>query len=364
MSGGADSLALAALAGDWARRRGGLARGLIVDHGLRAASAAEAAQAAAQLARLGISATILPLEGLAHGPGLAARARAARYRALLDACAAAGILHLLIGHHRADQAETVTMRRLGGSGAAGLAGMAALVETAQTRLLRPLLDLPPGRLRATLRVRDIPWVEDPSNSDPASLRARLRIEAADPDGAGPEIAASAAAAAAAGMERAAAERAAAAWLAHHAEIRPEGYALVAAGPWHPIATGALLRLIAGAERAPSSRAVARLAAAPRACTLGGVRIMPAGRWRPGGWLLCREAAAIDDTRFRVFGATRPRGRLPAAVQRTLPAPRAVAGPPEGPDAPPRQQVSTAMGFVFAPPVPAACAPFAPMQAGC
>jgi tRNA(Ile)-lysidine synthase len=385
VSGGADSLALAALAADWARTRNGRVSGLIVDHGLREAAATEAEHAAAVLRRLGIAPRILRIEGLAKGPRLAERARAARYDALTRGCAADGILHLLLGHHRADQAETLAMRRLSGSRAAGLAAMAGIVETAQTRLLRPLLDIPPGRLRATLRARGITWVEDPSNTDPASTRAGLRRAARDPDGSGEELAAAAGAAAAAGVARAAAERAAAQWLARHAEIRPEGYALLGAGPWHPQAFAALLRMLAGAAYAPPSDAVARLAAAPRAATLGGVRIMPAGRWRPGGWLLAREAAAmapavdardgaIWDGRFRLIGKGAAGGvvgaragvggscrSLPAAVLRTTPEVRSLLAVAEPAAA---LHLSTDVRIVFAPPCPAACAPFAPMQPGC
>ena len=322
---------------------------------------------------------VLRLDGLRHGTGLAKRARDARYQALGCACASKGILHLLVGHHRADQAETLRMRMLAGSGPFGLAGMAALVETSDIRLLRPLLDIPPGRLRATLHARGVTWTEDPSNTDPASLRARLRAASADPEGSGPAIASLMAASLRRGGARREAERLAAAWLARHAEIRPEGYALLDHGPWHEVAIASLLRMLAGAAHLPSPSQVARLAAAPRAVTLGGVRIMPAGRWRPGGWLLAREEAALGpaiaaaagatwDGRFRlaaphvssaVLGALgRDRSvALPAAVKRTLGVLRG-AGP--GGDAAP----FTRTDVVFSPPSPAACAPFVQVQAGC
>jgi tRNA(Ile)-lysidine synthase len=392
VSGGADSLALAALAHDWAAQRGGHVTGLIVDHGLRDASPAEAAHAAAELARLGIDAHVLPLAGLSRGPGLAARARAARYAALEGYCARGGILHLLLGHHRADQAETLTIRRHAGSGRIGLAGMAALVETTTTRWLRPLLDIPPGRLRATLRAIGLTWIEDPSNADLASQRARVRAAFADPSGDGPAIHALLREARAHGVARTAVERAAARWLTGHAEIRPEGYALLGPGPWDPIALAGLLRMLAGAVHPPPPARVAALAAVPRAGTLGGVRIMPAGRWLAGGWLLAREEAAMAppvaaafgttwDGRFRVvtashapyamLGPTRGtagdatpdaaamhRRVLPAAVLRTLPPPCRDRELLEV------QHLSTERWFVLAPPGPAACAPFAPMQAGC
>ncbi|MDR3464564.1 MAG: ATP-binding protein, partial [Xanthobacteraceae bacterium] len=145
VSGGADSLALALLARDWARARGGRVSALVVDHGLRPESAAEAAITLERLAALGIAAQVLALHGLDHGPALAARARAARHAVLAAAAHRLGALHLLFGHHAGDQAETVAMRRLSGSGAAGLAGMAALAE-ASTAIYR----LPSGRMPALM----------------------------------------------------------------------------------------------------------------------------------------------------------------------------------------------------------------------
>ena len=184
VSGGADSVALVLLAADWAARRGGAVLALTVDHGLRAESAAEADTTLHRLAALGVPGRKLTIAHLAHGPALAERAREARYHALLDACAAEGLPHLLLGHHRGDQVETVMMRALGASTARGLAGMPALLETRFVRLLRPLLGIPPGRLRALLTARGIPWIEDPSNRDPAARRSRLRAIRADPTGEG------------------------------------------------------------------------------------------------------------------------------------------------------------------------------------
>lgn len=348
VSGGADSLALAVLAQGWVAARGGSLLGLIVDHGLRPDSAAEAAGAAARLAGRGIQARVLLVAGLGRGPGLAERARAARYAALEAACATADIAHLLLGHHAADQAETVILRALSGSGSAGLAGMAALAETARLRLLRPLLAIPSARLRATLTAAGLGWAEDPSNVDPAATRARLRALRADRAGAGPATRALVAAAAAAGTTRAEAEAARAALLAARAVLRPEGFALLDPAPLPPEALGALIRAVAGRAHPPSGRALAALAAAPRPATLGGAQLLAAGRLAPGRLLLVREAArmaspvlaelgAVWDGRFRLthmpsaaagislgaLGAAaaglRRRSALPAAVLRTLPA---------------------------------------------
>lgn len=174
VSGGRDSLALALLSHNWAVARGGRVLCLIVDHGLRPQSADEAATTASVLAREGIEALVLRWTGEKPQSSLQEAARAARYRLLQTACRERGIVHLLVAHHAEDQAETVAMRAARLSGPDGLAGMAALVELPEVRLLRPLLGERRARLSATLKARNIPWIDDPSNADLRFERARLR----------------------------------------------------------------------------------------------------------------------------------------------------------------------------------------------
>ncbi len=389
VSGGADSLALAALADAWARGRGGGITALVVDHGLRAEAADEARATERLLTERGMAVRTLRLAGLRRGAALAERARVARYAALIEACEAAGALHLLLGHHLADQAETVALRALHGSFSAGLAGMAALVELPTVRLLRPLLGVSPGALRALLRAEGMQWIEDPSNHDTHALRVRLRLLAGDRDGAA--AARVAGAAAVAGAARAATERQAAKVLGCEASIHPEGFAVAADRAMPPAALGALIQAVGGAPYPPAPDAVAALAARPAPATLGGVRLLPAGRLGPG-LLLVREAAAMAppiparpgavwDGRFRLArdaappegamlgalgeDAARLRGRsaLPAAVLRTLPALRAGAALRAVPhlDYPDAATCARAR-VLFAPSRPAAGAPFRPPSA--
>jgi tRNA(Ile)-lysidine synthase len=174
VSGGRDSLALVLLSQGWAMERGGRVVGLIVDHGLRPESAAEAVATQAVLARLGIEGAILTWSGAKPRTGLQEAARTARYRLLREECRRRGILHLLLGHHADDQAETVAMRLARRSGPDGLAGMAALVDQPEVRLLRPLLGVSRARLTATLIAHGVQWLDDPSNLDPRFERVRLR----------------------------------------------------------------------------------------------------------------------------------------------------------------------------------------------
>ena len=139
VSGGPDSLCLCLLAAGWAAAQDGAVSALIVDHGLRPEAAAEARQVAAWLRARRIDHHVLRWAGVKPATGIQAAAREARYRLLGDWCRAAGILHLLLGHHLDDQAETVALREARQSGAEGLAGMAAVRELAGLRLLRPFL---------------------------------------------------------------------------------------------------------------------------------------------------------------------------------------------------------------------------------
>ncbi len=387
VSGGADSLALAVLARDWAVARAGAVCALIVDHALRQEAAAEVAGTAELLREQCISARILRLENLSHGSALAARARNARYEALASACAGETIVHLLLGHHAADQAETVLIRALGGSGRPGLAGMAAVSETHAVRLLRPLLTVAPARLRATLRAAGLTWIEDPSNADPHAQRARLRMERRDGAGTGAATQALCAAAAADAAARVASDAALAQALAQSVSLRPQGYAILF-GPSLPAdALAALVRVVAGRDFPPAPARVAPLAAALRPATLAGARLVSAGRLGPG-LLLVREARAMQapvsarpgatwDGRFRLGAGSLPPAatlgalgddaralrrvsRLPAAVLETLPAIRSesrlFAVPHVGYQV---QPGDACPDVIFSPRHPTSCAPFRP-----
>jgi tRNA(Ile)-lysidine synthase len=385
VSGGADSMGLAVLARDWAGHLGGSVRALIVDHGLRAASPNEAQITVERLERLGIAGRILRLSDLKPGSALAERARILRYQVLANACLDAGILHLLIGHHAADQVETVAMRVLRGSQTHGLAGIPALREIAGVRLIRPLLGVEPSALRHLLIGRAIDWIEDPSNQDLRALRPRLRhARAFAPRGDGglPDALSSV------GELRRREEEEVGAELAQRASIRPEGFALLSPGRISVNALRALVRTIGGARYPPSHTQICQLAARPGPATVAGVRILPAGRLGDG-LLIVREEAAISaavpachgaiwDGRFRQIargvvpsgtsigklGADAARFRgcsdLPSTVLRTMPALRlgeVLASVPHLRY--PRQDSDRLMTLLFAPDKPAAGPSFAP-----
>ena len=385
VSGGADSMALAILARDWALRCDGSIHALVVDHGLRPASADEARITMVRLTRHGIPAQLLRLADLRHGPALAERARTMRYKVLHEACRQKGLLHLLLGHHAADQVETLAMRVLRGSQTHGLAAMAALVETAGLRLLRPLLGIDPAQIRNFLVANGVEWVEDPSNRDMRATRPRLRHHLA---GHASDDTGLLRAMAAVGRMRSGEEAALARELACRAEIRPEGFALLAPGRIGAAALSSLIRAIGGALYAPSAAKILELAAKPRPATVAGVRMMTMGRFGDAILMVREEASIMEpvearigmvwDNRFRLIGrrplpagATigklgtdaaqfRSVSDLPSTVLRTLPAVRfggSVAAVPHLSYAANGSEMG--MTFLFTPPRPVAGACFAP-----
>ncbi|MFW5834072.1 MAG: tRNA lysidine(34) synthetase TilS [Pseudomonadota bacterium] len=181
VSGGADSVALMALASAWLAHAGGRGTVLTVDHRLRPASGLEARWVAAAATTLGLGHRTLVWQHTAPRASEAA-ARTARYRLLDDAARELGCLHLLVAHHADDQAVTRTMRLARGDGPGG-AGMSAIRELEHCRLLRPLLGVPGARLHATARAFGRGWLEDPSNRDPRLERNRTVVAALPGDAA-------------------------------------------------------------------------------------------------------------------------------------------------------------------------------------
>jgi tRNA(Ile)-lysidine synthase len=109
-----------------------------------------------------------------HRQGPEAAARVARYAALVPLLRSGDVLAL--AHHRDDQAETVLMRALRGSGIPGLAAMRTSEPLGRGVLWRPLLAVPRERLRSWALARGLDWITDPHNDDPRYTRAFLRRE--------------------------------------------------------------------------------------------------------------------------------------------------------------------------------------------
>ena len=314
VSGGSDSMAFALLAAAWAERRGGRITALTVDHGLRPEAAGEARQVGRWLRTRGIGHRTLrwrPPSGSFPG-GLQAAARAARYDLLCAWCRRHDVLHLALAHQQEDQAETLLLRLARGSGLDGLAAMAPITERMGVRLLRPLLPVPRARLRATLAKQEQPWIDDPSNDDPAHARIRLRRLLPALAGEGLDAARLAATAAHLGRARAAIDDAVAALLARAAAVFPAGYVCLDPAALRTASTEVSLRALArvlmtvgGSAYVPRLDRLERLHDRIRSdalaggATLAGCLVVP----RRGALLICREPEMASEETAIAPGTT-------------------------------------------------------------
>jgi tRNA(Ile)-lysidine synthase len=272
VSGGPDSLALLLLAHE---ALPGEIAVCSIDHGLRPEAAGEVALVERIAGERGIPFTQLAVT-LAPG-NLQAQARAARYAALAKWAKDKGLGAVATAHHADDQAETLLMRLNRGSGLPGLAGVRARSTIAESEitLLRPLLSWRKAELAAVVTAAGITPAADPSNTNPAFDRARLRAQLAEADWLDPVALATSAAHLAEGWQ-------ALEWYAeldwHEMMMRDDaapgglGYTYCANVP-RVIAIETILRVIrelgGHATRAEAARAWDRLWAGENA-SLGGV----------------------------------------------------------------------------------------------
>ena len=185
VSGGSDSLGLLFLLRDYMAMLQNPPRliAVTVDHRLRAESKAEAENVGLLCRQYGIEHRILVWDDAKPASGLAAAARTARYRLLVQAARDAGGAFIVTGHTQDDQIETFLMRkeRSAHAEARGLAAMSArslldrLGLEGSVELDRPLLSVSRQALRDELQGRGINWVDDPSNANTKYERPRIRL---------------------------------------------------------------------------------------------------------------------------------------------------------------------------------------------
>ncbi len=146
-----------------------------IDHGLQADSAAWQKHCSLFAAALGVGFQSLNVNVQADaGKGPEAAARDARYSALGAALQSGD--WLLSAHHRDDQAETLLLNLIRGSGPAGVAGIGDIRRFGPGWLVRPMLDVDRSDLLAYATLHKLPWVEDPTNTDRRYDRNFLRHE--------------------------------------------------------------------------------------------------------------------------------------------------------------------------------------------
>jgi tRNA(Ile)-lysidine synthase len=181
VSGGRDSVVLLDLLDRLAPRLGLELVVGHVHHGLRGAEADQDAAhvtAMAQMRERDCVVRRVDVEAERAGhvsrtrPSLEEAARDLRRAALLEMAEETGCSAIATAHHAADQAETVLMRILRGTGPDGLAGIAP--RSADGRWLRPLLHVLPEEISNWAADRQLVWREDASNLDPRFTRNQLR----------------------------------------------------------------------------------------------------------------------------------------------------------------------------------------------
>ena len=175
VSGGADSLLLAAATNLEASKVGIQLNALVVDHQLQNGSGDVAASAQQKLFELGITeakvAEVLVSNNSGSG-GMEAAARSARYKALDDEADLIGAVAIFLGHTEDDLAETVLLGLARGSGTRSLSGMAFHVG----RYVRPFLELTRAQVLAACKESGIEFWSDPQNDDLSFARVRVRNE--------------------------------------------------------------------------------------------------------------------------------------------------------------------------------------------
>jgi tRNA(Ile)-lysidine synthase len=169
-SGGLDSTVLLHLL-----RRSGFCplTAIHIHHGLQSQADDWAARCERQASEWGLPFQLCKVAIADDDPaGPEGAARAARRAAFSSAMKPGDVL--VTAHHRDDQAETVLLRLLRGSGVDGLAAMQPVTAFGSGLMWRPLLQVPRAELRAYAEREGLSWIEDPHNSDPRYARSWLR----------------------------------------------------------------------------------------------------------------------------------------------------------------------------------------------
>ena len=170
VSGGADSLALAAACEFEAKKLGLKIAAAVIDHSLQNNSDKVAAQTAKTLAALGFEEVVVKRISVGKAGGPEAAARTARYTALETLRQKTKSHFIVLGHTSSDQAETVLLGLVRGSGSKSLSGMSEKSGV----LLRPLLGIERATTEAFCKDSGIKYWSDPQNKDEKFLRVMIR----------------------------------------------------------------------------------------------------------------------------------------------------------------------------------------------
>lgn len=176
LSGGADSMYLLCRLLEGAGQGGYQVEAAHFNHGLRPTAGRDEAFVRSWCRRVGVPLTVgagdVAAAARRAGMGLEECARSLRYDFLEHTADVRGCSAIATGHHAGDNAETVLMHLIRGSGLRGLTG----IPQRRGRVIRPMLTLERQEVEGYLKGHGVPHVEDESNADPAFTRNRIRTQ--------------------------------------------------------------------------------------------------------------------------------------------------------------------------------------------
>lgn len=177
-SGGLDSAVLVKLLVDYCNQPSQKTRYILeavhINHQLSTNADSWQAQCEAVCEQYQLPVTSIKVHVSAKGKGIESAARDARYQVFQDICADDGVL--ILAHHLNDQAETVFIRLMRGSGPLGLGSMKDVSHYGEMPVLRPLLSVSRSHLELFAQSESLSWVNDESNADSRYDRNYLRNE--------------------------------------------------------------------------------------------------------------------------------------------------------------------------------------------
>ena len=174
LSGGADSMCLTFLLDKFCRQNNISLVAITIDHKLRTESTIEANKVSKYLKEYNINHTILTWHHNEINANIQNEARNARYKMLCDYCKENYIDNLFVAHTFDDQAETVLLRILRGSGIDGVSGIDALTVMNEIKIIRPLLSFKKIQILDFLKKEKLIWFEDESNKNTKFDRVKVR----------------------------------------------------------------------------------------------------------------------------------------------------------------------------------------------
>ena len=175
VSGGSDSLGLAALSKMYQLERKSKAFFVLIDHGIRKNSRREASSVKKLLKKKKLDLTIIRNNEKIE-KNIQNKARMVRYKLLVEYCRSKKIKFILTGHHSDDQIETFLIRLSRGSGVQGLSSMSKVTRLNKNiKVFRPLLEFKKKDLVFVAKKVFGKFIRDPSNKDKKYLRTRIRF---------------------------------------------------------------------------------------------------------------------------------------------------------------------------------------------